>query len=388
MDKQTKVAIVGAYPREEGLIVGGVEAVTSALCDGLVGTGECEVHVVTSVSGISKPVEWASSTGVIVHQIPLFGKLGCLTGFAVDSSRIRRCIASIAPDIVHVHTTLHYAHAALERGWPSVLTIHGIYYLEAGLQTGWRGLQSRFACRYERGAAKRARHIIAINHYAAECLQEHITTTDVRYIDNPIDDGFFDVEDRAEPGRVLYGALIYERKNLLGLLEAVRLVAPKHPHINLRVAGRVVSQDYYKRCLAFVRENGLERNVDFIGSQSLEEMKEEIARASIVSMTSRQETAPMIISESMAAGKVVVSTPAGGTAEMVMDGKTGFVVPHDDAQALADRIDQVFNSPALAAELSANARQEAESRFRRSVVVDKTMDFYDYILGVKAGDEA
>ena len=43
----------------------------------------------------------------------------------------------------------------------------------------------------------------------------------------------------------------------------------------------------------------------------------------------------MIISEAMAAGKPIVATPAGGTADMVEDGKAGFIVSFDDAVALA-----------------------------------------------------
>jgi glycosyltransferase involved in cell wall biosynthesis len=69
--------------------------------------------------------------------------------------------------------------------------------------------------------------------------------------------------------------------------------------------------------------------------------------------------------EAMAAGAVVLGTAAGGTAEIIVDGESGFLFPPGpDGQAvLADRIERLIREPALAARLSHAGRKRAASAF-------------------------
>ena len=379
--RKLRVALLGPYPSEEGKFANGVESVTSALADGLV-RGGADVFAVTSMPAIDQKVRFKTSTGVAVCQVPLFGKLGNLTGFAVDVGRIRAALDEIAPDVVHIQKTLIYARAAFGRQWPSVLTIHGIHYREAALRRGWAGIRARFACRYEREALRKAEHVICINRYAADSYGEQLLARDVRFIDNPIDDRYFAAPRGIEkPGRILFAGLISERKNVSGLLEAMEFVVKKHPGSVLRVAGKVGDEGYYKRCLELVAERKLESNVEFAGMLSVDELAHELAQACVLALPSKQETAPVVISEAMAVGKPVVATPAGGTAEMVDDGVTGFIVPFDDSKALAGAIGRLLDDSALRKRMSEAARRTAEQRFRRCAVVTKTLSFYHDIIG-------
>jgi glycosyltransferase involved in cell wall biosynthesis len=375
-----RVALVGPFPAEEGKVVGGVEGVTAALGDGLAGREGVEVHAVTCVHGLAAPEVRRRSSGVIVHLVPLFGKAGNLTFFAVDVARILSVLKEIDPDVVHAHTQLFYARAAQKSGKPAVLTIHGIIYREAALQRGWTRLRTRLAGLYDRSAVRAAKHMTFINHYAAECYAQWVRTTDIRYIGNPIDDRFFSVQSDAEPGRVLFGGTIGRRKDPLVLLRAAAGLVENHPNLKVRIAGKVIEEDYHQGCLDFVAEHKLESHVDFLGSVSIDIMMEELARANALVLPSNQETAPVIISEAMAAGTPVVTTPAGGSAEMVEDGKAGFVIPFGDDTALATAIGKLLDDAQLRARMGRYARSEAERRYKCSVVVDKTLAFYEDIL--------
>jgi len=65
---------------------------------------------------------------------------------------------------------------------------------------------------------------------------------------------------------------------------------------------------------------------------------------------------------------------------MVEDGKTGFVVPFDDREALAGAIERLLDDTDLRSSMGRRAREEAGRRFRCSVVAEKTLAFYADIL--------
>ncbi|MGC8839709.1 MAG: glycosyltransferase, partial [Anaerolineae bacterium] len=82
-----------------------------------------------------------------------------------------------------------------------------------------------------------------------------------------------------------------------------------------------------------------------------------------VLLSSRQETAPGILCEAMAAGRPAVATAVGGVPDMVADGETGFVVPPGDPEALAERISRLLKDEALRHRMGAAARERALARW-------------------------
>ena len=59
--------------------------------------------------------------------------------------------------------------------------------------------------------------------------------------------------------------------------------------------------------------------------------------------------------EANACGTPVVASDSPGLRESVVDGRTGFLVPHGDVPALAQRIDQLLSDEALYARMRAAA---------------------------------
>jgi len=298
-----------------------------------------------------------------------------------DIPRIAAEIERRKPDIVNAQLAI-FGVAAQRTGIPMVYLIHGVIGQEARAK---RGLRDRLAyslyAKLDRAAASQASHIIATSQYVVEQYR-HITKADFHVIDNAIDDRFFEVQVQEVPGRILFIGLIYERKNLLGALEVIRRLRSKYPDIVLRVAGWVADRKYHERCLRFVSESGLEGNVHFLGMTTREQLLQELSACSLMLMTSMQETAPLVISEAMAAGRPVVTSDVGGCRYLVEDGQTGFVVPWNDTEAFVDRISTLLDDPMLRAQFGRAAHDAAESRFRRSVVADRTLAVYRAVLGI------
>ena len=77
-------------------------------------------------------------------------------------------------------------------------------------------------------------------------------------------------------------------------------------------------------------------------------------------LSSDHEGFPNVVMEAMAARLPVVSTPAGDAGVLVDDGRTGFVVPFDDANAMADRMVRLARSSDLRRQFGEAGRARVE----------------------------
>ncbi len=229
--------------------------------------------------------------------------------------------------------------------------------------------------KYDREAIAGVRHVIATSPYV---VKEYSGVTDAKFhvIDNCIDPRFFDVANREEAGRILFGGLVYERKNVLGLLEIVRCLAESHPDIRLRIAGKIADRRYFQLCQQFVREHGLEEHVLFLGMTTVEQMMDELSRAMLLVLPSKQETAPLVISEALSAGKPVVASTVGGIPDLVRHGETGFLADWRQTGLLAEYIERILTDAKLRADMGYRAREEALNRFSKEKVAAQTVEVY------------
>lgn len=72
---------------------------------------------------------------------------------------------------------------------------------------------------------------------------------------------------------------------------------------------------------------------------------------------------PIAVMEAMAAGLPVVAARVGALDEQVVDGVTGFLVPADDAAALADKVSLLASDPPLREDMGRAGRARAEELF-------------------------
>src|SRR5436305_787191 len=70
-----------------------------------------------------------------------------------------------------------------------------------------------------------------------------------------------------------------------------------------------------------------------------------MADLDVVALTSRNEGTPVSLIEALAAGRPVVGTAVGGVPFVVEHGITGFLVPKQDPNAMADRLRTLLAAP-------------------------------------------
>lgn len=96
---------------------------------------------------------------------------------------------------------------------------------------------------------------------------------------------------------------------------------------------------------------------------------------------SRWEGMPNVVLEAMAAAKPVIATRVEGSAELVVPGRTGWLVPASDPPALANAIQELVLDPARAATLGVESQTIVSSRFTTNAMVAAFERLYRNLLG-------
>lgn len=165
-----------------------------------------------------------------------------------------------------------------------------------------------------------------------------------KVLNNVVDDFFYNHPKKARSNdaiNILHISCFDEpHKNVCGLLRAIKTVSATHNAITLTLVG--AGPDYqavrqYADTLNL--PDGLLR---WTGELPPEQVAEQFDQADMFVLFSNYENAPVVVSESLAAGVPIVSSAVGGIAEMVPP-QCGILVPARDEQALAQAILQIIS---------------------------------------------
>ena len=91
-------------------------------------------------------------------------------------------------------------------------------------------------------------------------------------------------------------------------------------------------------------------------------------------------SAGSVIAEAMAVGKPVIGTPVGSTPEMIVHGETGYLVPLDPIDGIADKIVELAKDPTRSGRMGQRARKYAEKAFSVEMHVQKVQEVYEKLL--------
>ncbi|NLE77828.1 MAG: glycosyltransferase family 4 protein [Chloroflexi bacterium] len=361
-----KVALLILYPlhpEEPGGIPGGVWAVGYNMGRLLSAFDDLEVHVVHCQAGLSQDrvVQGeVSGGGLTVHYLAVARKPWRLT-IQGAVTRMSAYLRELQPDVANAHAA-QYAYAALRAGLPTVYTVHGVVRQEFRAA---RRLKQRLTLllpmAYDTAAARRAAAMVAISPYVVR-QYAHRTAAPFHRIEVPISPEFFEVAEMPRTPLLFTAGNLNERKDYLTMLQALVRVRQAAPDVELRIAGG--GEAGYRATLeGFIAQHHLEPNVRFVGLLNRPGMVQAYAQCRAVLLSSRQETAPGIICEGMAAGRPVVATAVGGVGDMVAEGESGFVVPAGDAEALAERTLRLLTDDGLARRMGAAGHRRARERW-------------------------
>ena len=237
---------------------------------------------------------------------------------------------------------------------------------------------------------RRAHRVIAISHFVAESLPP-LPDRCARIIADPYDLEAGNI-DRSEARAALLRELNCAPERLL-IAFVGNMTEQKRPGIFVECAARILQDGEPQplfllfgadrdgrqaRLEARASELSLGDRIRFMGFRNPAEQV--IAGCDLLIAPAVEEGFGRTLIEAMMVGTPVVAARSGGHTEALDDGRTGLLVPPDDASAFAAACSALLADRARAAAIAERAKQDALSRFSVERHVERICAIYDEVL--------
>jgi glycosyltransferase involved in cell wall biosynthesis len=140
---------------------------------------------------------------------------------------------------------------------------------------------------------------------------------------------------------VLYVGRLVDQKGILDLLKVFQNICGNQPELGLVLIGNGEKEKYYKK---FCQINNI-KNVFFTGFVHQEELPFYYACADVFVLPTHSEPWGLVLNEAMACKLPVVSSDvAGATADLIINGKNGYIYEKGNINELMEVLNKVLNS--------------------------------------------
>lgn len=283
-------------------------------------------------------------------------------------------IAAHSPALIHAHFFNDGLDAVIlgkRLDLPVVTTVHGHDITKHENAVAQSTTNQRFFERVDK--------VIAVSDFIAEqalargCpeqkLIQHYIGIDLEKFTQP-------KSESDEPSLLFVGRLV-EKKGCTYLLQAMEQLKPKFPELRLTIIGEGDLKS------ALQQEASAKRlNVDFRGTASASEIREQLARSwlfvapSITAANGDTEGLGMVFLEAQALRTPVVSFRSGGLVEAVDEDRTALLCDEKDVTGLARNIAQLLENSTLRHNMGQNGRERVEQHFDVRVQCAKLESIY------------
>lgn len=216
---------------------------------------------------------------------------------------------------------------------------------------------------------KRATFVVAISNYGKSQVYRWCNYQDwhkIHLIHCGLDEKFIQAEMTPIPSEnklVCVGRLCPQKGQLL-LLDAIALLKQRGINCQLTLVG---DGELREEIETLAEKLDIKSQITITGWASSEEVKAKITEAKLMVMPSFAEGLPVVIMESLALGRPVVSTYVAGIPELVVEGESGWLCFAGDIESLSNKL-------AKALSLSTEELTQMGKRGREKVL--KNHDIY------------
>lgn len=167
---------------------------------------------------------------------------------------------------------------------------------------------------------------------------------------------YFPAKDREEAWKQLkltgqYGIGIFGRvrhqKGIDILIHASIPLLKKYTDFTIVICGKIMPKDqqYVDKLKAEIATHDLTDRYLFLGEQPFSKIPSIMRSMSIVTALSRNEGFGLTIPEAMASGVAVLASEAGAWKDIITNGTEGYVIPCDDVEETANKLELLLSKP-------------------------------------------
>ncbi len=271
---------------------------------------------------------------------------------------------------------------------------HRAYFEELGKRENWKTAidpTHRLILAIEKHAVEKSKRIIAISRIVKKEILRYYGVPPEKIVVihsgvnlqefNPKNRGKYRRDIRKKHGIgqddivLLFVGWEFERKGLKQAIGALSKINGKK--IKLLVVGKGDEKKY----LGIAKELGVEGQVIFAGLTP--KVNQYYSVSDIFVFPTLYEPFGLVITEAMASGLPVITSRLAGAAELIADGKDGFLLKDPrNVEELAEKIRTLAENKGLREKMGLAARKTAE-KYSWDMVAEKTMGVFKEVLGNK-----
>ena len=364
------------------LTQGGAEKQLTLLASNLAAS-RYEVHVCALTSG-GPYQQWLEANNIPVHIV---GKTWKVDPWAYG--QLRRHIRRLCPDIVHT-----WIFAANSYGRQAAFSC-GVPHVLAGERAIDRWKSSvHFAI--DRRLARRTQAIVVPSTGVREFYVQHrLPRNKFQVIANGIDTDqtlqgmsrgqlLSSINVPADARLVGVVARLWPQKRLKDAIWAGELLSAVHPNVHVVFLGDGPERWRLER---FSRQIHSDGRIHFLGHR--DDACDFFPHFDCVWLTSAYEGLPNSVMEAMAAGIPVVASDIPGNQDLVVPGKTGYLVPAGDRAGIARQTRQLLQDDSLRSQMGQAGQDRIREHFALAKMVERYDELYRRVMAIDAlADEA
>ncbi|MDR3673845.1 MAG: glycosyltransferase family 4 protein [Acidobacteriota bacterium] len=217
--------------------------------------------------------------------------------------------------------------------------------------------------------------VVAVSQAVADRVVDGPTR--VIYAGLPIPSGNLPALHRRATSEIVIGTAgrLVELKGIEYLVRAAAALRSEFPALRVEIAGSGPQRGKLEEAVVRV---GLKEQVRFLGW--IDDISSVLPRWDVFVMPSLEEGFPIAALDAMAAGLPVVATSVGGVPELLEDGKSGWLVPSRDVEALASRLHLLIGNPELRRSMGTAGYARVRDHFSAKQMTESFVRLYDELL--------
>lgn len=313
--------------------------------------------------------------------------------------KLAQIIKQEKPDVIHAHGWILYSALPLRKGFriPLVATLHGYDFFcprmtlmkenttcdEPSIKNCipclrhpyglLRALTACYGVKLNRNRLEVVDKFIAVSSLVKEAHIKHLGISDKQIVTIP---NFYDpdtgrAERKAEDSPnefILFVGWLMPHKGLDVLIEAYQKL-----NIETKLLAIGMEQPDYH-----YESHG---NILVIKNAPRDAVMEAMSKCRFAVLPSiSPDPCPTVAFEAMSQKKAVIASSVGGLKDIVVDGKTGILVPPNNSDKLAEAMFRLLQKPEIASEMGQYGYKRFVKNYTPDVIIPQIIDVYESLI--------